>query len=66
VGIEVVPDQDERAAELLVRGVQEPGVVRLGEALAPVVPASAKVRAVDQPGLVPGPGGDQRASDTRL
>jgi len=39
--------------------VQEPGVVRLGEALAPVCPASA-VRSVDQPGTAARPGGDQR------
>ncbi len=31
---EVVPDQHDRAAGLLVRGVQEPGVIRLGEPLA--------------------------------
>ena len=46
--------------QLLVGGVQEPGVVRLGEALALVfaVPA-ADAGAVDQPGLLPGPGGNQ-------
>jgi hypothetical protein len=33
VSVQAVPDQDERAAELLVRGIQEPGVVRLGEPL---------------------------------
>ena len=38
VGVQVVPHHHERAAELLVRGVQEPGVVRLGEALALVSP----------------------------
>jgi len=46
--------------QLLVRGVQEPGVVRLGEAFALAGPTSAQVGAVNQPGLVPGPGGDQR------
>ena len=43
VGIQVVPDDHERAAELLVRGVQQPGVVRLGEALALVL-AAARLR----------------------
>ena len=38
VGVQVVPDQDERACQLLVRGVQEPGVVRLGEPLALICP----------------------------
>jgi hypothetical protein len=33
VGVEVVPHDHERAGELLVRGVQQPGIVRLGEAL---------------------------------
>jgi len=59
VGIQAVPHHHERAAELLVRGVQQAGVVGLGEALALVVPASA-VGAVDQPGAAAGPGGDQR------
>ena len=34
VGVQAVPDQDHRTAELLVRSVQEPGIVRLGEPLA--------------------------------
>ena len=34
VGVQAVPDQHDGAAELLVGGVQEPGVVRLGEPLA--------------------------------
>ena len=34
VGVQAVPDQDDRAAELLVHSVQEPCVVRLGEPLA--------------------------------
>ena len=41
VGIQVVPDHHQRPAELLVRGVQQPGVVRFGEALPPVVLAPA-------------------------
>ena len=41
VSVQAVPDHHERAAELLVRGVQQAGVVRLGEVLALVVPASA-------------------------
>jgi hypothetical protein len=38
VGVQVVPDHHERAAELLVCGVEEPGVVNLGEALALALP----------------------------
>jgi hypothetical protein len=45
VGVQPVPDQDDRAAELLVRGVQKAGVVRLGEPLALIAPPGA-VRAV--------------------
>ena len=40
VGIEVVPDDHDRAGELLVRGVQQSGVVRLREALALVLAAA--------------------------
>ena len=40
-------------------GVQEAGVVRLGEPLVLISPPGA-VRAVDQPGPVAGPDGDQR------
>ena len=50
VGVQVIPRQDDGTVQLLARGVQEPGVVRLSEALAPIVQASAQVRAVDQPG----------------
>jgi hypothetical protein len=51
----------DRAAELLVRGVEQAGVVGLGEALAPSLGGAAvEVRAVDQPGLVAGLGADQR------
>ena len=62
VGVQVIPDQDERPAKLLVRGVQEPGVVRLGEPFAPVVtaPAAAVVHPVEQPGPLPGLHRDQR------
>src|ERR1700733_11454997 len=49
-------DQNERTAELLVRGVQQPGVIRLGEALA-LVPAAAGMDPEDQPSL----GGDPRS-----
>jgi hypothetical protein len=37
---QTVPDQDYRPAELLVRVVQQPGVVRLGEPFA-LVPGTA-------------------------
>ena len=62
VSVQVVPDQHERAAELLARGVQQPGAVLLGEALAlvPAPPAAAVVHPVDQPWLAAGPDGDQR------
>ena len=35
VGVQVVPDEDDGPAELLVRGVQQPGVVGFGDALGP-------------------------------
>ena len=60
VRVQVVPDQDDRPAELLAGGVQQPGVVRLGEALALVAAPAAGVDAVDQPGLLPGLHRDQR------
>ena len=67
VGIEVVPDDDKRAAELLVRGVREAGVVRFGEALARVFAGvAAGVHAVDQPGPAARLDGDQRGHETRL
>ncbi len=59
VGVQAVPHHHERAAELLVGGVQEPGVVGLGETLALVV-AAARAGAIDQPGRVVRPGSDQR------
>jgi hypothetical protein len=60
VGIQVVPDHDDWAAELLVRGVQELGVVRPGEPFALVLAAAALVHPVDQPGAAPGFDRDQR------
>jgi len=61
------PHQDDRATELLVGGVQQLGVVHLGEALSPVaaVPAGV-VHAVDQPGPAPGLIAISAASETRL
>ena len=44
-------------------GVQQPGVIRLGEALALLV-GPAAVHAVDQPGPAAGPDGDQRGPAT--
>jgi hypothetical protein len=59
MGIEVVPYQDDGAAELLVGGVQQPGEVRLSEAFALIVAAPAVLmHAVDQPGAAPGLDGD--------
>ena len=56
----VVPDDYQRAAELLVRGARGPGVIGLGEALAPVAAATAAgVHAAGQPGPVPGPDGPE-------
>jgi hypothetical protein len=55
----IIPDQDDRAAELLVRGIQEPGVLVLSEPLALICAARA-VRAEDQPRTAPGPDRDQR------
>jgi hypothetical protein len=66
MGVQVIPDQDDRAAKLLVRGVQEAGVLVLGEPLALICAARA-VRAVDQPRPLIRPDRDQRgASDTRV
>jgi len=57
----LVPDQDDGAAELLVCGIQQAGVVGLGEALAPTLGGTAvEVNAVDQPGPTAGLGADQR------
>jgi hypothetical protein len=53
VTLTAVPHHHERAAELLVRGVHEPGVAGLGEALALVL-AAARADAVDQAGRVAG------------
>ena len=65
-GVQAVPDQHDRAAELLVRGIQEPGVIRLGETLALIAPAGA-VGAVDQPAAgSPGRTAISAASDTRV
>jgi hypothetical protein len=61
VGIEVVPYDHQRAGELVVRGIQQGGVVGLGEAFPSVVAAgTSAVDPVDQPGPAPGPDGDQR------
>src|SRR3712207_9542034 len=53
VGVELVPDQHDRPAEPLVGGIQEGGVVGLGQALAPTIaPAigsATGMGAVDQP-----------------
>ncbi len=54
------------AGELLVRGAQEPDVVRLGESLALVLAASALVHAVDQPGMLPGLDRDERGERDAL
>jgi hypothetical protein len=59
VGIEVIPDDYDRAGELLMRGVQEPGVARLGELFALVLAAAALVHAVDQPRPLPGLDADE-------
>jgi hypothetical protein len=49
------------AAELGVGGIQQPGVLGLGKALALIAASAAGVvHAVDQPGSLPGLDGDQR------
>jgi hypothetical protein len=58
VGVQVVPHHHQRAAELLVRGVQQLRVAGLGEALAPLL---AVVHAVDQPGAVAWLDADKRS-----
>jgi hypothetical protein len=40
--------QDDRTMQLLVRGVQEPGVIRLGETLALVTPRARWVRQISR------------------
>jgi hypothetical protein len=67
VGGQVVPDQDDRPAELLVGAVQQAGVISLVKALAPVLAGPAvQVGAVDQPGLAAWPGADQRGDRDAL
>ena len=52
MGGKVVPDQDDRPAELLMGAVQQAGVVGLGEALAPALTGPAgQMGAVDQRAL---------------
>jgi hypothetical protein len=60
VGVRIVPDEDERAAELLVGGIQQPGVTGLGEALAPVLTPTVAMDPVDRPGAAAGLDRDQR------
>jgi hypothetical protein len=66
VGLETVPDQYDRFAELLVRGVGQPGVVGFGEALllalASPIAVGAKIRRDGSPALTQ----TSPASDTRL
>jgi hypothetical protein len=46
VGVQVVPDDQQRTAVPLMRGAQQPGVASLGEALAPVRTGAAAAMAV--------------------
>src|SRR5215211_6153752 len=49
-GLAVVPDEHDRPTQLLMSGVEQPGVIDLGEALAPPDAATtAAVGAVEQP-----------------
>src|SRR5258706_13234939 len=67
VGIEVVPHDYQGAGKLLVGGVQQLGVVRLGEPFALVLAmAAAVVHAVDQPGPAPGLDSDERSERDAL
>ena len=53
--VQVVPHQNDGAAELLVRGIQQAGVVSVGKALtAALGGTTVEVDAVDQPGPVAG------------
>lgn len=54
VDVEVVPDEHDRAAELLVGGDQQVPVVAPGEAFAAVASAVVPAWPVDQPGPVAG------------
>ncbi len=64
--VEVVPDQDDRAAQLLVGGDRQIPVVAPGGALSPVAAVVVPVWPVDQPrpvaGLVSGQRGDRYPS----
>ena len=52
MGGKVIPDQDDRPAELLMGAVQQTGVIRLGKALAAVRAGPAvQMGAVDQRAL---------------
>jgi hypothetical protein len=65
MGVQIVPDQYDRAVELRVRGDDQVAVVASGEALTPVR-SLIRGRPVDQPGslaqLVAGQGSDRQAS----
>jgi len=54
--VDVVPHQDDRAAELLVGGIEQADVVLLGKALLLVLALVVDQAAVDEPGRVFGPG----------
>lgn len=62
VHVQVVPDEHDRAAELLVSDLQQVTVVGPGEGLASVASAVVTAGPIDQPGaftrLVAGQGGD--------
>ena len=49
VGVQVVPHDHQRPVELLVRVIEQPGVIAFGEPLALIAASVAAVHAVDQP-----------------
>jgi hypothetical protein len=55
VGVQLLPDEYDRVTEVMMGGIQQPGVVGLGQPRALTGPApAAGMGAVDQPGRWPG------------
>jgi hypothetical protein len=52
--VQIIPDQHDRATQLLVRGIQQGGIVGLGETAALTLAAPVGQRAVDQPAALAG------------
>ncbi|GAA3086069.1 hypothetical protein GCM10017600_57850 [Streptosporangium carneum] len=54
MGVQIVPDEHDGAAELLVDGIQQTGVVAFGETAPLALTAAAQPDAIDHPAAVPG------------